>query len=156
MRFDSDFERVMALPAPSRLEEAVADAPRPLDPPIEQALLRIATVEQIDQTVDETFGEIEEETKRLIWLTERVSDGDDPLAAADLNAAERLRHAEATAAALLEEARRKADALFAEGVKLRDSNLELACAKFGASLQLNPQAIGVLLNVAMCDEKHGR
>jgi hypothetical protein len=50
----------------------------------------------------------------------------------------------------------KADALFAEGVKLRDSNLELACAKFGESLQLNPQAIGVLLNVAMCDEKHGR
>jgi hypothetical protein len=50
----------------------------------------------------------------------------------------------------------KADALFAEGVKLRDSNLELACAKFGESLQLNPQAIGVLLNVAMCDEQHGR
>ena len=50
----------------------------------------------------------------------------------------------------------KADALFAEGVKLRDSNLELACAKFDQSLQLNPQAIGVLLNVAMCDEKQGR
>jgi hypothetical protein len=50
----------------------------------------------------------------------------------------------------------KADELFAEGVKLRDSNLELACAKFDQSLQLNPQAIGVLLNVAMCDEKHGR
>jgi hypothetical protein len=50
----------------------------------------------------------------------------------------------------------KADALFAEGVKLRDSNSELACAKFGESLQLNPQAIGVLLNVAMCDEKQGR
>jgi len=50
----------------------------------------------------------------------------------------------------------KADALFAEGVKLRDSNAELACAKFGQSLQLNPQAIGVLLNVAMCDEKQGR
>ncbi len=50
----------------------------------------------------------------------------------------------------------KADALFAEGVKLRDSNLELACSKFGESLQLNPQAIGVLLNVAMCDEKYGR
>jgi len=50
----------------------------------------------------------------------------------------------------------KADALFDEGMKLRDSNLELACAKFGESLQLNPQAIGVLLNVAMCDEKLGR
>ncbi len=114
MRFDSDFERVMALPAPSRPEDAVADAPRTLDPPIEQALLRVATVEQIDQTVDDTFDEIEEETKRLIWLTERVSDGDDPLAAADLNAAERLRHAETAAAALLEEARKKADALVAE------------------------------------------
>lgn len=50
----------------------------------------------------------------------------------------------------------KADALFAEGIKLRDSNLELACAKFGESLQLNPQAIGTLLNVALCDEKLGR
>jgi hypothetical protein len=50
----------------------------------------------------------------------------------------------------------KADALFDEAKKLRDSNLELACAKFGQSLQLNPQAIGVLLNVAMCDEQHGR
>jgi hypothetical protein len=50
----------------------------------------------------------------------------------------------------------KADALFAEAVKLRDSNLELACAKFGASLRLNPQAIGTLLNVALCDEKLGR
>src|SRR5262245_4512058 len=50
----------------------------------------------------------------------------------------------------------KADALFAEGVKLRDSNLDLACAKFNESLELNPQAIGVLLNVAMCDEQRGR
>src|SRR4051812_10367911 len=50
----------------------------------------------------------------------------------------------------------KADALFAEGIKLRDSNLELACAKFGESLQLNPQAIGTLLNVALCDERLGR
>lgn len=50
----------------------------------------------------------------------------------------------------------KADALFAEAVKLRDSNLELACAKFGEALQLNPQAIGTLMNVALCDEKLGR
>jgi hypothetical protein len=50
----------------------------------------------------------------------------------------------------------KADALFAEAVKLRGSNHELACAKFFESLRLNPQAIGVLLNVAMCDEKQGR
>lgn len=62
----------------------------------------------------------------------------------------------ATRPAVAEETVAKADALFAEGVRLRDSNLELACAKFGESLQLNPQAIGVLLNVAMCDEKQGR
>ena len=58
--------------------------------------------------------------------------------------------------AAAEDAVSKADALFAEGVKLRDSNPGLACAKFGESLRLNPQAIGVLLNVAMCDEKQGR
>lgn len=50
----------------------------------------------------------------------------------------------------------KADALFAEALKLRDSNLALACAKFGESHQLNPQAIGTLMNVALCDEKLGR
>ncbi len=62
----------------------------------------------------------------------------------------------AAAPAAAEDNLAKADALFDEAKKLRDSNLELACAKFGESLQLNPQAIGVLLNVAMCDEKHGR
>ena len=50
----------------------------------------------------------------------------------------------------------RADALFAEGIKLRDKHLEQACAKFGESLALNPQAIGTLLNVALCDEKLGR
>jgi hypothetical protein len=50
----------------------------------------------------------------------------------------------------------RADALFAEGVKLRESAPEVACTKFRESLQLNPQAIGVLLNVAMCDERQGR
>lgn len=62
----------------------------------------------------------------------------------------------ATQPAMAEDNLAKADALFDEAKKLRDSDLELACAKFGQSLQLNPQAIGVLLNVAMCDEKHGR
>jgi hypothetical protein len=50
----------------------------------------------------------------------------------------------------------QADALFEEAVKLRESNPELACAKFNESMRLNPQAIGVLLNVAMCDERQGR
>jgi hypothetical protein len=50
----------------------------------------------------------------------------------------------------------KADALFAEGVRLRDSDASQACQRFGESLQLNPQAIGALLNVAICDEKFGR
>lgn len=50
----------------------------------------------------------------------------------------------------------KADALFAEGVALRESNFDAACAKFSASHALNPQAIGALLNVALCDERQGR
>ena len=116
VRFDSDFERVMALPPPSRQGEAVVDATHALDAPMEPAPLRVETVDEVDKVgeVDKTLEDIEEETKRLIWLTERVSDSDDPLAAADLNAAERLRHAEATAGALLAEARRKADALIAD------------------------------------------
>lgn len=50
----------------------------------------------------------------------------------------------------------KADKLFAEGLALRDSNVEQSCAKFAESLSYNPQAIGTLLNVALCDEKLGR
>jgi hypothetical protein len=50
----------------------------------------------------------------------------------------------------------KADALFAEGKALVDSNLLQACTKFEESLHLNPAAIGTLLNVALCDEKLGR
>lgn len=50
----------------------------------------------------------------------------------------------------------KADKLFAEGLALRDSNVEQSCAKFEESLSYNPQAIGTLLNVALCDEKLGR
>ena len=37
-----------------------------------------------------------------------------------------------------------------------DKDLAGACAKLEESLQLNPQAIGTLLNVALCDEKLGR
>jgi hypothetical protein len=49
-----------------------------------------------------------------------------------------------------------ADKLFEEGVALRDTNLQQSCEKFSQSLQKNPQAIGTLLNVALCDEKLGR
>lgn len=50
----------------------------------------------------------------------------------------------------------QADKLFAEGLALRDTNLQQSCDKFQQSLELNPQAIGTLLNVALCDEKFGR
>ncbi|MDQ3366094.1 MAG: hypothetical protein M3680_11775 [Myxococcota bacterium] len=50
----------------------------------------------------------------------------------------------------------KADKLFAEGLALRESNLEQSCQKFEESLTYNPQAIGTLMNVALCDEKLGR
>lgn len=50
----------------------------------------------------------------------------------------------------------RADALFAEGRALLDSNLQQACAKFEESLRANPAALGTLMNVALCDEKLGR
>jgi hypothetical protein len=50
----------------------------------------------------------------------------------------------------------KADALFAEGKALLDSDLLAACAKFDESLRENPAALGTLMNVALCDEKLGR
>jgi leucyl-tRNA synthetase len=50
----------------------------------------------------------------------------------------------------------RADALFAEGKALFDSNILQACDKFKESLHENPAAIGTLLNVALCDEKLGR
>ncbi|HEY5935621.1 MAG TPA: hypothetical protein VIU61_13320 [Kofleriaceae bacterium] len=50
----------------------------------------------------------------------------------------------------------KADQLFREGLALKDSNVTQACAKFEESLRYNAQAIGTLLNVALCDEKLGR
>lgn len=49
-----------------------------------------------------------------------------------------------------------ADELFAKGLALRDTNLEQSCSYFKQSLDLNPQAIGTLMNVALCDEKLGK
>lgn len=51
---------------------------------------------------------------------------------------------------------RRADALFAEGRALLKTDLHAGCAKLAESYALNPQAIGTLLNVALCDEKFGR
>lgn len=51
---------------------------------------------------------------------------------------------------------KKADALFEKGLSLRDTNLQQSCDAFRESLQWNPQAIGTLMNVALCDEKLGR
>ena len=51
---------------------------------------------------------------------------------------------------------KKADELFAKGISLRETNLEQSCKAFRESLELNPQAIGTLMNVALCDEKLGR
>ncbi len=50
-----------------------------------------------------------------------------------------------------------ADALFAEGVKLKAAgqNTE-ACAKFVQTLKLNRNAVGAILNVALCDEEDGK
>ena len=50
----------------------------------------------------------------------------------------------------------RADQLFEEGKQLQATDLAGACAKFEASLALNPQAIGTLLNVARCDQELGR
>jgi hypothetical protein len=51
---------------------------------------------------------------------------------------------------------KKADRLFREGIALKGTNVTQACAKFEESLQYNAQAIGTLLNVALCDERLGR
>jgi hypothetical protein len=51
----------------------------------------------------------------------------------------------------------KGDAAFAEAQKLKDKGeLDEACAKFRDSLSYNPNAVGTLLNVAICDQQHGR
>ena len=51
----------------------------------------------------------------------------------------------------------RADALFAEAQSLLEAGkLEAACAKYDASLALNREAIGTLLNVARCDARLGK
>ncbi len=50
----------------------------------------------------------------------------------------------------------RADALFREAQALRDIDLNGACVKFAESYELNPHALGTLLNVALCDKKLGR
>jgi hypothetical protein len=50
----------------------------------------------------------------------------------------------------------KADALFAEGQKLKDAHQnDAACAKFKESLSFNPNGVGTMLNVAECESKLG-
>lgn len=62
----------------------------------------------------------------------------------------------AAGAASADDRTERADRLFEEGKAMLDKDLAGACAKFEASLQFNSQAIGTLLNVALCDEKLGR
>ena len=50
----------------------------------------------------------------------------------------------------------RADEAFERGKALLATDLEAACAEFHRSYELNAQAIGTLLNVALCDEKLGR
>jgi hypothetical protein len=50
----------------------------------------------------------------------------------------------------------RADALFREAQAMRSIDLNGACAKFVESYELNPHALGTLLNVALCDEELGR
>ena len=50
-----------------------------------------------------------------------------------------------------------ADALFDEGDKLRkEGKTAEACVKFRASFALNANAVGTMLNVALCDEQEGK
>ncbi len=58
--------------------------------------------------------------------------------------------------AIADENTQRADKLFEDGKAMLDKDLAGGCAKFEESLQLNAQAIGTLLNVALCDEKLGR
>jgi len=62
----------------------------------------------------------------------------------------------ATSTASADEKTQRADQLFEEGKAMLDKDLAGACAKFEESLKFNAQAIGTLLNVALCDEKLGR
>ncbi len=50
----------------------------------------------------------------------------------------------------------KSDAAFEEGLKLKDAGkLDKACDKFKEALSYNPNAVGTMLNVAVCDEQTG-
>jgi tetratricopeptide (TPR) repeat protein len=50
----------------------------------------------------------------------------------------------------------KADAAFDAGQKLKDAGqLDQACAKFKESLGFNPNAVGTMLNVALCEQQAG-
>ncbi|MBA3502721.1 MAG: hypothetical protein H0T65_20335 [Deltaproteobacteria bacterium] len=51
---------------------------------------------------------------------------------------------------------KEADRLFAVGLSLRDTNREQSCKYFHQSLEKNPNAIGTLMNVALCDELLGK
>src|SRR4051794_5128978 len=68
--------------------------------------------------------------------------------AAMIGVAQRPAHAEDNVA--------KADRLFDEGRALMASDLHAACDKFEESLKWNSQAIGTLMNVALCDAKLGK
>jgi hypothetical protein len=61
-----------------------------------------------------------------------------------------------TATAAADAQTQRADQLFEEGKAMLDQDLAGACEKFEESLKFNSQAIGTLLNVALCDEKLGR
>lgn len=51
----------------------------------------------------------------------------------------------------------RADAVFAEGQKLKDAGKQTeACEKFRESLAINPNAVGTMLNVAICDQAAGK
>ncbi|HEU4611263.1 MAG TPA: tetratricopeptide repeat protein [Kofleriaceae bacterium] len=51
----------------------------------------------------------------------------------------------------------KADQLFAEAQALRDQGKTAeACAKFDEALSYNPNAVGTLLNVGLCNEQSGK
>lgn len=50
-----------------------------------------------------------------------------------------------------------ADALFNEGLKAKEAGKpDEACAKFRASYEKNRNAVGTILNVALCDEQEGK
>ncbi len=51
----------------------------------------------------------------------------------------------------------KADALFAEAQQLREAGKTAdACKKYEEALQYNPNAVGTLLNVGLCNEESGK